>query len=69
MEQATVSSKFQIVIPSDVRKQMSVKPGQQFWVFFERGTIRLIPKIDIRELQGTLKGIDTSIERDEEDRI
>ena len=69
MEQATVSSKFQIVIPSDVRKQMSVKPGQQFWVFFERGTIRLIPKIDIRELQGTLKGIDTSIERDEENRI
>jgi len=69
MEQATVSSKFQIVIPSDVRKLMSVKPGQQFWVFFERGTIRLIPKIDIRELQGTLKGIDTSIERDEEDRI
>ena len=69
MEQATVSSKFQIVIPSDVRKLMSVKPGQQFWVFFERGTIRLIPKIDIRELQGTLKGIDTSIERDEENRI
>jgi AbrB family looped-hinge helix DNA binding protein len=69
MEQTTVSTKYQIVIPSEIRKKMSVKPGQLFWVFYENGTIRLIPKIDIMDLQGTLKGIDTTIEREEEDRI
>lgn len=69
MEFTTVLTKFQIVIPAEIRKKMSVNPGNQFWVFYENGTIRLIPKIDIRELQGTLKGIDTTIEQDEEDRI
>lgn len=69
MSSVTLSSKYQIVIPSDVRKAMNVKPGQEFWVLYESGQIKLIPKRDIRELRGTLKGMDTNIEREEEDRI
>jgi AbrB family looped-hinge helix DNA binding protein len=69
MEKTTLSSKYQIVIPSGIRKRMDAKPGQQFWVMYESGTIILIPKKDIRDLRGLLKGMDTTIERDEEDRI
>ncbi|MFH1050191.1 MAG: AbrB/MazE/SpoVT family DNA-binding domain-containing protein [bacterium] len=69
MSSVTLSSKYQIVIPSEVRKAMNVKPGQEFWVSYESGQIRLIPKRDIRELFGTLKGMDTNIDREEEDRI
>ncbi|MFC2131444.1 AbrB/MazE/SpoVT family DNA-binding domain-containing protein [Bacteroidota bacterium] len=69
MQSVTLSSKYQIVIPSETRKKMNVKPGQQFWVLYERNTIRLIPKVDIMTLFGTLKGMDTNIEREEEDRI
>ena len=69
MSSVTLSSKYQIVIPSEVRKAMNVKPGQEFWVLYESGQIKLIPKRDIKELFGTLKGMDTNIEREEEDRI
>ncbi len=69
MEKTTLSSKYQIVIPQGVRKEMNAKPGQQFWVMYESGSIRLIPKKDIKLLRGRLKGMDTSIDRDEKDRI
>jgi AbrB family looped-hinge helix DNA binding protein len=69
MEKTTLSSKFQFVIPNGIRKEMNAKPGQQFWVLYESGIVKLIPKKDINELFGTLKGIDSYIERDEEDRI
>jgi AbrB family looped-hinge helix DNA binding protein len=69
LERTKLSSKFQLVIPQGIRKEMNVKPGQQFWVLYESGIIKLIPKKDINELFGTLKGIDSNIEREEEDRI
>jgi AbrB family looped-hinge helix DNA binding protein len=69
MEKTTLSSKFQIVIPSEVRKKMNAKPGQQFWVLYEDGSIKLIPRKNIKDLRGVLKGMDTNIERDDEDRV
>ncbi len=69
MEITTVSSKYQIVIPSSVRKQMEIKPGQQFWVWYENNQLKLIPKRNMDELFGTLKGMDANIEREDEDRI
>jgi len=69
MESSTVSSKYQIVIPSGIRKQLGIKPGNQFWIIYESNYIKLIPKYDIDQLFGTLKGVDSNIERDEEDRI
>jgi AbrB family looped-hinge helix DNA binding protein len=69
MEKTTLSSKFQIVIPSEVRKKMNAKPGQQFWVLYESGSIKLIPRKNIKDLRGVLKGMDTNIERDDEDRV
>lgn len=69
MEKTTLSSKYQIVIPSEIRKMMDFRPGQQFWVIYEAGSIKLIPKKDIKQLRGLLKGMDTTIDRDEEDRI
>jgi AbrB family looped-hinge helix DNA binding protein len=69
METTTMSSKYQVVIPTNVRKQLGAKPGLKFWVFYESGSVRLIPKVDIDSLFGTLKGIDPNIEREDEDRI
>jgi AbrB family looped-hinge helix DNA binding protein len=69
MSTVKLSSKYQMVIPADIRKKMDAKPGQEFWVDYDRGQITFIPKKDIRELFGTLKGLDTSIERDEKDRL
>ena len=69
MEKTVLSSKYQIVIPPEIRKEMNLKPGQQFWVLYDSGMIKLIPKKDINELFGSLKGIDSYIEREEEDRL
>ena len=69
MDTVVVSSKYQIVIPQDVRKKIDLKPGQKIVVIEKDGVIHLIPQKPIREMRGFLKGIDTSQLRDEEDRF
>ena len=69
MEFVTLSSKYQITIPIDICKKINAKPGSRIWVSVENGTIRLIPKVRLDSLYGTVKGIDSTIEREEDDRI
>lgn len=64
MPQVTVSPKFQIVIPQEVREAMDLRPGEKLQVFQLGQRIELVPVRPIREMRGFLKGIDTSIERD-----
>ena len=68
MKAVTVSPKYQIVIPKDVREQMGIEPGQKMAVMVFQGRIQVIPLGPMEELRGFLKGIDTNIER-EPDRI
>ena len=68
MEAVTLSPKYQIVIPADVRKSMGLRPGQKIQVFEFDGRIELVPVRPIAELRGRFKGIDTTVERDE-DRV
>ena len=44
METAIVSSKYQVVIPSEIRKQMTLRPGQKFWVLYENDSIKINSK-------------------------
>jgi len=68
MKSITLSSKYQIVIPKDVREQMNLKPGQKFNVIAYSGQIRLVPVRGARELRGMFKDVDPVIER-EDDRV
>ena len=68
MDAVTVSTKYQVVIPSAIRKSLGVQPGQKVQVILYENRIEMIPLRDIKEARGFLKGIDTHIER-EEDRI
>ena len=69
MEAVTVSPKFQIVIPKKVRKMLGVKAGQKMTVLAYDNRIILIPTRSIKEARGSLKGMDTTVERDEADRV
>jgi AbrB family looped-hinge helix DNA binding protein len=69
MDTVVLSSKYQIVIPKEVRERIDLKPGQKIVVIEKDGVIHLIPQKPIREMRGFLKGIDTSQLRDEEDRL
>ena len=68
MQTVTVSAKFQVVIPKDVRQSLQLRPGQKMQVMEYNGRIELIPDRDISELCGFLKGINTDFER-ENDRV
>jgi AbrB family looped-hinge helix DNA binding protein len=69
MDTVTVSTKFQVVIPQKVRQMLGVRRGQKMTVLAYDDRIVLIPERPIQSARGTLKGIDTQIERDEEDRV
>lgn len=68
MHTVTVSPKYQVVIPKEIRDTLRLRPGHKMRVIEYDGRIELIPDRDISELRGFLRGIDTRIER-EEDRI
>ena len=64
----TLSSKFQIVIPKEVREGLKLKPGTKFEVMIYGKRIELIPVGSIKKMRGSLKGMDTTIVR-ERDRV
>jgi AbrB family looped-hinge helix DNA binding protein len=66
METVTVSPKYQVVIPRSIRKSLGIEPGQKIQVLQYENRIELIPLKSIKEMRGFLKGIDTTVERDEE---
>lgn len=68
METVTVSPKYQVVIPSSIRKRLGVEPGQKVKVLLYDNRIEMIPVRPVQESRGFLKGIDTSVER-ESDRL
>ncbi len=68
MQTVTVSPKFQVVIPRQVRESLRLRPGQKMQVVEYEGRIEFIPERDISELRGFIKGINTDFER-EEDRL
>jgi AbrB family looped-hinge helix DNA binding protein len=68
MTQVTVSPKFQVVIPANVRAGLDIKPGQKVQVLLYEGRIELIPLRPMKLARGFLRGIDSSVRR-EEDRV
>jgi AbrB family looped-hinge helix DNA binding protein len=63
-----VSSKFQVVIPKEVREKLEIKAGQKLQLIQYLDRIEFIPQKNIKEMKGFLKGIDTRVPR-ERDRI
>ncbi len=68
METVTVSPKYQVVIPQRVRELLGLVPGQKIQVLVYGNRIELIPLRAMREGRGFLRGIDTTVER-EDDRL
>jgi AbrB family looped-hinge helix DNA binding protein len=69
MDTVTISPKYQVVIPSRVRDSLGVKPGQKVKVILYNNRIEMIPVRPIEEARGFLRGIDTSVERESEERV
>ena len=68
MKAVTVSSKFQVVIPREVRESMDLQPGTRVQVLQYENRIELIPLREPKALRGFIPGIDTEVDR-EGDRV
>ena len=68
MQTVTVSPKFQVVIPKEMRESLKLAPGQKVQALLYDNRIELIPVRPIKKMRGFLKGIDTTIDR-ERDRL
>ncbi len=56
MQISTLSPKYQIVIPKEVRKSMNLKPGQRLQFRIRNQHIEIEPVITGSDLIGLLKG-------------
>lgn len=64
----TVSPKFQVVIPKDIRDKLRIEPGQKIQAIAYENRIELILVRPATEMRGFLAGIDTGVDR-EDDRL
>jgi AbrB family looped-hinge helix DNA binding protein len=64
MPTVTLSPKYQVVIPREIREQLELAPGQKIQAVLYDGRIELIPVRPAKELRGFLKGIDTQVPRE-----
>ncbi len=69
MSTVTVSSKYQVVIPQKVRKDLGIKPGQKFEVVDFEGCLEFVPIKEMKSLRGTLAGLEPDVRRDKRDRL
>jgi len=60
----TVSSKYQVVIPKDVRDRLKIQPGQKVEAFAVGGRVEFVPVRPISEMKGFLEGMDPNFERE-----
>lgn len=63
MNTVTVSPKFQVVIPLEVRRRMKLQAGAKLAVVELNGSLRLMPLHSPSTLRGIARGIDTTTPR------
>jgi AbrB family looped-hinge helix DNA binding protein len=54
MATATISSKFQILIPRELREKLHVRPRQRLQIIVKGGIVTLVPEVPLRLLKGAL---------------
>lgn len=69
METATLSTKFQLVIPAGARQRLKLRPGMKFTVVDKGGVIFLIPERGMRSYRGVAAGTSPKGLREKKDRV
>lgn len=63
----TVSSKYQVVIPQQLRERLKIRPGAKMAMLEINGQLRLLPILPAAAYRGIAKGLsNTDIEDDPE---
>ena len=64
MSTVTISPKYQVVIPKEIREKLGLTPGQKVQTVVFEDRIELIPVKHIKKMKGFLNGIDTRVSRE-----
>lgn len=68
MDTVTVSPKFQVVIPKEVRERLGIRPGEKLQILSFDNRLEFVRVRPMREMRGFLRGLDPTFVRDEDDR-
>ena len=68
MNTITITTKFQVVIPREIREALGLEPGQKIQAVLYENRVELIPVKPLKRMRGFLSGIDTTVPR-EKDRV
>ncbi|MFO8031874.1 MAG: AbrB/MazE/SpoVT family DNA-binding domain-containing protein [Desulfohalobiaceae bacterium] len=66
--EATLSSKFQVVIPKAVRERLHLQPQQKLTLIEKDGMLILIPQVNLETLRGIARGANVADYREKKDR-
>jgi AbrB family looped-hinge helix DNA binding protein len=69
MDTATLSTKYQLVLPRRAREHLHLRPGMKFTVMSKGGVIYLVPERPMRQYRGVAKGTRTRRLREKKDRL
>jgi AbrB family looped-hinge helix DNA binding protein len=69
METATLSSKYQLVLPRKARERLGLAPGMKFTVLDKGGVIYLVPERPVRTKRGIARGTSPRGLREKKDRL
>ncbi|MCC6211678.1 MAG: AbrB/MazE/SpoVT family DNA-binding domain-containing protein [Burkholderiales bacterium] len=64
MAVVTISPKYQVVIPQQIRESLGLEPGQKVQAIQYEDRIEFIPLRPARSMRGFVRGIDTRVPRD-----
>lgn len=69
MTTVTLSTKYQLVIPRDVRDRLALEPGAKLTVIEKGGILYMIPERPLAELRGVARGTRRKGLREKRDRL
>lgn len=69
MNTAVVSSKYQVVIPREVRENFGLQVGTTVQMICYGNHIALVPLQPLQNLKGIFAGISTDIDREQAERL
>jgi AbrB family looped-hinge helix DNA binding protein len=68
MTHATLSTKYQLVIPREIRERLHLHRGQRMIFLMKSDVITLIPERSLSEIRGLAKGLKPGLLREKKER-
>ena len=69
MNSVTLSTKYQLVIPREVRERLDLEPGAKLTVIEKGGVLYLVPERPLAELRGVARGTRRKGLREKKERL